>query len=141
MASKTKEQLETELSAIQVQNKQKDEELSKLRETIEDQELEISMQRIMESKTRFMQIGLVVMFSLLVLSYTIPEILGINHQIDKTMVWFIAFLAVVVLVGYLSQIAMMLNRQFSLKSRVSTTGAQIDASVGAAKSAGSARKP
>jgi hypothetical protein len=115
VAGKTKDQLEAEVSALQ--------------KHIASLALGARALYLVERKTNGMQKTVAFAFSAIILAHMLCGYWGIPSQLNGLNGWLLAVLAAAVLVGYLSQIAMMLKSDFRLKTKISSTGAQFDAAV------------
>jgi hypothetical protein len=65
----------------------------------------------------------------LVIIHVLCGYIGVPSPLNGSQSWVFAFFGVILLAGYLSQIAMMLKSNFSLKTKISGDGAQLEAAV------------
>lgn len=118
MSDRTNEQLEAEIITLRRQ-------IEELQDDLEANQ----HNDFLKSKTFGMQKLLVFILALFIVTQAILGYFDKQSPITGIGLWYFAFLAAVILVGYLSQIAMMLKQNFSIKTRFSRTGAQLDAAV------------
>jgi hypothetical protein len=130
MVAKTKQQLEQELSKLTLERSDLEIEVAMLKSSISDAEIQKQLNRALQLKTILMIAFMAAFSALIVLIDFVCSYLRIESPVAHLQGWSTLFLAIVVLVGYLTQVAMMLNRKFRISTNASGTGAEIHASVG-----------
>lgn len=118
MSDRTNEQLEAEITNLRFQ-------VAKLQRDIEI----IQIDEFMKSNTVVVQKAIAFSLAFLIVSHAILGYFGKQGPLNGISLWCFAFLAAVILVGYLSQIARMLQRNFSIRTELSRAGAQLDPAV------------